>query len=88
MNKTVTSSFALSVAALFMAGCSKQAPVDDVSSADTDPKVKCMGVNGCKGQADCGGSGGHSCAGQNDCKGKGWISIPKSECQSRGGQVL
>jgi uncharacterized membrane protein len=37
-----------------------------------DAKVKCYGVNGCKGTGDCGGKG-HACAGKNECKGQGWV---------------
>ena len=35
--------------------------------------VHCYGVNGCKGQGECGGKG-HSCAGKNACKGQGWVA--------------
>ena len=38
-------------------------------------KVKCSGINSCKGKAACMGMG-NSCAGQNSCKGKGWIDCP------------
>ena len=50
--------------------------------------VKCLGINECKGQGQCGVPGGHACAGQNECKGKGWLQVPPEECTTKGGQVL
>ena len=41
-------------------------------------KVKCYGVNGCKGTGECGGKG-HGCAGKNECKGKGWVYKASAE---------
>ena len=35
-------------------------------------KVKCSGINDCKGKGAC-KSATSSCKGMNDCKGKGWI---------------
>ena len=37
-------------------------------------KVKCSGVNECKGHAACKGAG-NECKGANGCKGKGWIEF-------------
>ena len=42
-------------------------------------KVKCYGVNKCKGTGACGGKG-HSCAGENTCKGQGYLKIDKDTC--------
>ncbi len=47
--------------------------------ADSAEKVKCYGVNKCKGTGDCGGKG-HSCAGENACKGQGYLKIDKETC--------
>lgn len=89
MPKTIATTFALSAAALFLAGCDKNAPDTAPPGAEASTKVKCLGVNDCKGQADCGSpDGSHSCAGQNECKGKGWVLVPRSDCDAKGGTVL
>ena len=49
-------------------------------------KVKCEGVNTCKGQGACGGAG-HDCAGKNACKGKGWVEMSAADCTAKGGKV-
>jgi hypothetical protein len=89
----------LTAAALFVAGCSKSGESADPATAASSPEaggeaaagadVKCLGINECKGQAQCGGGpGGHSCAGQNECKGKGWVKVSAAECTEKGGTVL
>lgn len=86
MNKKVTgAALALTVAALFAAG--------NMASADHHEKdkgkVKCSGVNGCKGKGDCGVKGKHSCQGKNECKGKGWnFRSSEKECTDKGGTVV
>ena len=57
---------------------------DDAEAAE----VKCFGINECSGQSKCDVAGSHECGGQNSCKGKGWIVVPQSECDSKGGKVL
>ncbi len=42
-------------------------------------KVKCEGVNGCKGQGACKGAS-NACKGQNACKGKGFTEMSKADC--------
>jgi uncharacterized membrane protein len=54
------------------------APLGTASAAD-DAKVKCEGVNACKGQSAC-GTAKNSCAGQNACKGQGYLMLPKAQC--------
>jgi hypothetical protein len=54
-------------------------------SAAAVVKGECLGVNACKGQGECGGTG-HSCAGKNACKGKGWLALAKADCDAKGGQ--
>ena len=56
---------------------------------DKEPaKVRCGGVNECKGKGECGGASS-SCAGTNGCKGKGWVfRASAKECTSKGGTVL
>jgi hypothetical protein len=44
-----------------------------------DAKVKCEGVNSCKGQSAC-KSANNSCKGQNSCKGKGFVPLTQAKC--------
>jgi uncharacterized membrane protein len=91
MHDALKFSFAAAAAALFVAGCSKpaeEAPPATAATAAADGNVKCVGINECKGQSQCGVPGGHSCAGQNDCKGKGWLQVSAEECTTKGGKAL
>lgn len=90
MNKTENVSLALAAAALFVAGCSKSGQSADAESAQSASaaEVKCVGINECKAQGQCGVPGGHVCAGQNECKGKGWLKVSQAECDEKGGSVL
>ena len=58
------------------------------ATAEAGPEVKCLGINECAGQSACDVTGSHDCGGQNSCKGKGWILVPQSECESKGGEVI
>ena len=73
---------ATAVAGMFMAGHAIAAD----TTATVAAKVKCEGVNECKGKGQCAGAA-HSCAGKNECKGKGWITIEEKECTEKGGTV-
>ena len=42
-------------------------------------KVKCEGVNGCKGQGGCKGAK-NDCKGLNGCKGQGWTEMSQADC--------
>jgi hypothetical protein len=66
---------ATAAAALFAA-----APVTTVSAADA-AKVKCEGVNSCKGTSAC-KTATSACQGQNSCKGKGFLQLTKSDCDA------
>jgi hypothetical protein len=44
-------------------------------------KVKCEGVNGCKGQSAC-HTATNGCQGQNSCKGKGYLMLSKADCDA------
>ena len=55
------------------------AAVTTASAADA--KVKCEGVNGCKGQSAC-HTATNACQGQNSCKGKGYLLLSKADCDS------
>jgi len=50
------------------------------ASAD-DAKVKCSGVNSCKGQSAC-KSASNSCKGQNSCKGTGFKMMTQADCDA------
>jgi uncharacterized membrane protein len=70
-------------AATLLATGAFQARAEEKAGGD----VKCLGINSCKGKGSCAGAG-NSCAGQNSCKGKGIISVPKAECEKKGGKVI
>ncbi|MCA9708959.1 MAG: hypothetical protein KDK70_24145 [Myxococcales bacterium] len=61
-------------------------PAADASADAAD--VKCFGINECAGQSACDVAGSHDCGGQNSCKGKGWILVPATDCETKGGKVL
>lgn len=93
---------AMTVAAFFASACEKApsgtssenmpaknpAPLEQPGSAEPGATVQCLGIHECKGKSACHVGGGHTCAGQNACKGKGWISVPRAECDAKGGKVL
>lgn len=83
-------SFAMAAAALLVAGCSSSEPAKSAPSDTAQQSlVKCEGVNECKGTSECKStSNANGCQGLNDCKGQGWISIPKSECDKKGGKLV
>ncbi len=80
-SKTAKVLLASAVAGLLAAG-SLATP----ARAAEEGKVKCYGVNACKGQGACGGKG-HSCAGKNACKGQGYLEMSKDECLKKGGRL-
>jgi hypothetical protein len=75
---------AMSVAGLLVAGASgmafAQAPAKDA-------KVKCSGINACKGKGSC-SSANNGCKGQNGCKGKGWTETTAQACKDGKGTVV
>src|SRR6516162_7939098 len=53
-----------------------------VSTASADEaKVKCEGVNSCKGHSAC-KSANNACKGQNSCKGKGFLEMTQAQCDA------
>lgn len=88
MNASIKASLAVSAAALFLAGCSKSGESSEAAAPSAEASVKCLGINECKGQTQCGVPGGTSCAGQNECKGKGWLKVSAVDCAEKGGTVL
>jgi len=55
-------------------------------AADT-AKVRCEGVNECKGKGGC-HSASNACAGKNGCKGKGVVDMSEKDCKSKGGKIV
>ena len=56
------------------------APLSGANAAD-EAKVKCEGVNACKGQGACKGAK-NECAGKNACKGQGVVEMSKAACDA------
>ena len=46
-----------------------------------DAKVKCEGVNACKGAGSC-KTAKNECKGHNACKGQGVVEMTKAECDA------
>ena len=74
---------ATAVAGLFLAN---GALAQKAEGEKAEAKVKCEGVNECKGKGKCAGAG-HECAGENGCKGKGWIELSEADCKGQGGTI-
>jgi hypothetical protein len=51
------------------------------ANAADEAKVKCEGVNTCKGHSAC-STATNACQGQNSCKGKGYLLMSKAECDA------
>jgi len=71
-----TAALAAAAAALFLSN----APLAASAHAD-EAKVKCEGVNACKGQGACSGAD-HDCSGKNACKGQGFVEMTQAECDA------
>lgn len=67
-------SIALATAAAGMFAMTAAGP-----AAAEGAKVKCEGVNSCKGHSDC-KSAKNSCKGLNSCKGQGFVEMDKAAC--------
>jgi hypothetical protein len=76
MNSRKMSSVALAAAAAMVFSMAAVT----TASAD-DAKVKCQGVNSCKGHSAC-KSANNSCKGQNSCKGKGYLEMTQAQCDA------
>lgn len=84
--KTKGAVIALGVAALFSARGALAESGDHAHDAKKDAKVRCTGVNECKGKGEC-AAGGNACGGSNECKGKGIKMTTAEECKEKGGTV-
>ena len=77
MNRGKNVALATAVAGLFALGAGHAFAAD----ADKGDKVKCEGVNGCKGHSAC-KTASNECAGQNGCKGKGFMMMSQADCDA------
>lgn len=76
---------AMTVAGLLLAVAPRVGHTDDKTK---EAKVKCGGINSCKGQGACAGAS-NGCAGKNGCKGKGWVETASAkECKDKKGTVI
>jgi uncharacterized membrane protein len=78
-----TAAVAAAAALLFVAG---HAGAEDKTDTRAD-KVKCEGVNSCKGQGAC-HTASNGCAGKNSCKGKGFMMMSPEECDHAKGKMM
>ena len=85
MNNTKGILLATAAAALFV---SNPLIAEDVHPA-AEGKVKCSGVNACKGTSECNTKAAvDACKGKNACSGQGWVSMTKEDCETKGGKVV
>ena len=75
-NPTKATGAAIATAAAMLFGTLTAMP-----AAADDAKVKCEGVNSCKGTSAC-GTAQNSCQGQNKCKGHGYLLMSKADCDA------
>jgi hypothetical protein len=75
---------AMTVAGLLLAVAPRVGQADDKTK---EAKVKCGGINSCKGKGSCAGAS-NGCAGKNGCKGKGWVEASEKECKDKKGTVV
>ena len=80
---TTGKAIAMTVAGLLLAAA-PQLHADDKTK---EAKVKCSGINSCKGKGGC-SSASNDCAGKNGCKGKGWVEATAKECKDKKGTVV
>jgi uncharacterized membrane protein len=80
LNRTSGAVIAGAAALLVISATAPLAP------AAADYKVKCFGLNSCKGHGQC-KSLGNSCQGQNSCKGQGFLMMNKGTCLAKGGTL-
>ncbi len=85
MNNTKGFLLATAAAALFV---SNPLFAEDVHPA-AEGKVKCSGVNACKGTPECNTKAAvNACKGKNACSGQGWVSLATEECETKGGKMV
>lgn len=70
---------AVAAAGIFSVGSTPPA------AAAESAKVRCLGVNACKGKSECNTATARK--GQNACKGHGLLFLTKEQCKRRGGKI-
>jgi uncharacterized membrane protein len=75
--KTATALLAAAAGALFLASPA----LADHHEKGENGKMKCEGVNQCKGHGAC-HSASNECSGKNECKGKGFVMMTPEECKA------
>lgn len=81
-HKTTGILLAATAAALF-----STVNVANAAEQQASDKVKCSGINACKGMSEC-ATAASSCKGNNSCKGSGWMYTSKTDCDTKGGTVV
>lgn len=76
MTRSKNAAIAAAVAGLFALGAAQAFAADSGAMGD---KVKCEGVNSCKGHGSC-KSSANECAGKNGCKGQSFSMLTAEEC--------
>ena len=81
LSKTSGVAIAAAAAALLLGGAT-------LSQAQTPmpEKVKCFGLNSCKGQGSC-KTAMNECKGKNSCQGKGFMQLTATDCMAKGGST-
>lgn len=62
------------------------APLTSTMVQASTHKMKCYGVNACKGHSAC-KTAKSSCKGQNSCKGQGFLMKTASQCKKLNGST-
>ena len=76
------------VASMFAMGAfAADPPAAAAKDTKEAAKVKCVGLNECKGKGACGGAG-NACAGKNECKAKGITPVTEADCKTRKGTIV
>jgi hypothetical protein len=81
MNSRILSGVALAAAAAIMFSTVAARDAKATTASADEAKVKCEGVNSCKGHSAC-KSANNACKGQNSCKGKGFLEMTKAQCDA------
>lgn len=74
--KKMSTGAAVAAAAAMLFGTVAVAPAHAEAA-----KMKCEGVNSCKGTSAC-ATGKSACQGHNSCKGQGYLLLTKAECDA------
>jgi hypothetical protein len=78
---------ATAVGALLAACGGASATSAPPTAAEMVGKVKCTGINECRGKGVC-AQADHACGGKNACKGQGVALVTADDCGAKGGKSL